>query len=636
MKAFSLLQGLGLSLILLTTEAVAGVATEIPYLQPQVDARQLPPMQQRLPEVPAMPSFADRETGQYGGRLRMLMSKAKDIRQMVVFGYARLVGYDAHLQLRADILQGIEVEDNRVFTLQLRPGMRWSDGHPFTAEDFRFYWEDIASNATLSPFGPPKAMLAQGEAPRFEVLDRYRVRFSWPHPNPYFLPALAGPRPLFIYMPAHYMKQFHADFQDKAELDRLIEQAHKRNWRGLFVEMGRQYKLTNPDLPSLQPWVNTTRPPAERFLFRRNPYFHRVDPQGQQLPYIDEVEINLASTGLIPAKAGSGEVDLQARYLRMDNYTFLKEGEQNGHYRVFLWETGRGAQIALYPNLNAKDPRWRELMQDVRFRRALSLAVNRHEINQVVYFGLARKMANTVLPECPLYKESFATAWSDFDLQAANQLLDEMGLTKRDNRGIRLLPDGSPLELMVQTAGESTEETDVLSLVEDSWRQAGIKLYVKPTQREVLRNRVFSGDAVMSAWYGLPNGLPIANMSPEQLAPTHQDQYQWPQWGRYYETGEGESPTLMAVKELVNLNNAWGRTDSFAYQTEIWQRMLQIHADQVFSIGLVSGVLQPIVVHKSLRNVPEKAFYNWDPGAYFGVHNMPAFYFSQEADHASR
>lgn len=432
------------------------------------------------------------------------------------------------------------------------------------------------------------------------------------------------------------MKQFHADFQDKAELDRLIEQAHKRNWRGLFVEMGRQYKLTNPDLPSLQPWVNTTRPPAERFLFRRNPYFHRVDPQGQQLPYIDEVEINLASTGLIPAKAGSGEVDLQARYLRMDNYTFLKEGEQNGHYRVFLWETGRGAQIALYPNLNAKDPRWRELMQDVRFRRALSLAVNRHEINQVVYFGLARKMANTVLPECPLYKESFATAWSDFDLQAANQLLDEMGLTKRDNRGIRLLPDGSPLELMVQTAGESTEETDVLSLVEDSWRQAGIKLYVKPTQREVLRNQVFSGDAVMSAWYGLPNGLPIANMSPEQLAPTHQDQYQWPQWGRYYETGEGESPTLMAVKELVNLNNAWGRTDSFAYQTEIWQRMLQIHADQVFSIGLVSGVLQPIVVHKSLRNVPEKAFYNWDPGAYFGVHNMPAFYFSQEADHASR
>lgn len=192
MKAFSLLQGLGLSLILLTTEAVAGVATEIPYLQPQVDARQLPPMQQRLPEVPAMPSFADRETGQYGGRLRMLMSKAKDIRQMVVFGYARLVGYDAHLQLRADILQGIEVEDNRVFTLQLRPGMRWSDGHPFTAEDFRFYWEDIASNATLSPFGPPKAMLAQGEAPALRCLTAIGYALAGPIRTPISCPRWPG------------------------------------------------------------------------------------------------------------------------------------------------------------------------------------------------------------------------------------------------------------------------------------------------------------------------------------------------------------------------------------------------------------------------------------------------------------
>ncbi|WP_315981214.1 ABC transporter substrate-binding protein [Aliamphritea spongicola] len=206
------------------------------------------------------------------------------------------------------------------------------------------------------------------------------------------------------------MKQFHADYQTPEKLTQLTEEAHKRNWRGLFVSKGRQYKLTNPDLPSLQPWVNTTRPPAERFIFKRNPYFHRVDPNGQQLPYIDEVEINLASAGLIPAKAGSGEVDLQARYLRLDNYTFLKEGEENGNYQVNLWETGRGAQIALYPNMNAKDPEWRKLMQDVRFRRALSMAVNRNEINQVVYFGLAKDMANTVLPSCPLFKTEYATA----------------------------------------------------------------------------------------------------------------------------------------------------------------------------------------------------------------------------------
>ncbi|MBN3563562.1 ABC transporter substrate-binding protein [Aliamphritea spongicola] len=599
----------------------------IPYFAKQLASGTLPPMAERLPESPAKPSFFDKETGQYGGKIRMLMAKAKDIRLMVAFGYSRLVGYDDQLQLKADILKKVEIEEGRIFTLHLRPGMRWSDGTPFTSEDFRFYWEDIATNETLSPFGPAKDLLSQKEKPVFEVIDEYTVKYSWNTPNPYFLPALAGPRPLFIYMPAHYMKQFHADYQTPEKLTQLTEEAHKRNWRGLFVSKGRQYKLTNPDLPSLQPWVNTTRPPAERFIFKRNPYFHRVDPNGQQLPYIDEVEINLASAGLIPAKAGSGEVDLQARYLRLDNYTFLKEGEENGNYQVNLWETGRGAQIALYPNMNAKDPEWRKLMQDVRFRRALSMAVNRNEINQVVYFGLAKDMANTVLPSCPLFKTEYATAWSDFNTDAANRLLDDIGLTKRDARGIRLLPDGNPMEILVQTAGESTEETDVLSLVEDSWKRIGVQMYVKPTQREVLRNRVFSGEAIMSAWYGLPNGVPVASMSPSQMAPTRQDQYQWPQWGRYYETGKGKPSKMPEVQELVSLNNDWGMASSEEEQARIWNRMLEIHADQVFSIGLVSGVLQPMVVNENLMNVPENAFYNWDPGAYFGIHNMAGFFY---------
>ena len=167
-------------------------------------------------------------------------------------------------------------------------------------------------------------MIRSDEIPRFEVIDKYTVRYSWKEPNPYFLPALAGPSPLFIYMPAHYMKQFHADHVESSDLEVKIKEANKRNWRGLFVSKGRQYKLTNIQLPSLQPWVNTTKSPSERFVFKRNPYFHRIDPTGKQLPYIDEVVINISSSGLVPAKTGSGESDLQARYLRLDNFTFLK------------------------------------------------------------------------------------------------------------------------------------------------------------------------------------------------------------------------------------------------------------------------------------------------------------------------
>ncbi|EPJ43668.1 MAG: oligopeptide ABC transporter, periplasmic oligopeptide-binding protein [Osedax symbiont Rs1] len=602
---------------------------EVPILQAQVASGALPPVAQRLPSNPAKPDFTEKQIGQYGGQIRMLMGKAKDIRMMVVYGYSRLVGYDAKLNLQPDILQKVDVQEGRIFTLHIRPGHRWSDGVEFTAEDFRFFWQDKATHPVLAPYGPPPALMRGPQIPHFEVLDKYTVRYTWLVPNPYFLPALAGPSPLFIYMPAHYMKQFHSDHIGAEAIAIKVKVAKKRNWRGLFVSKGRQYKLTNPKLPTLQPWMNTTTPPAERFVFKRNPYFHRVDPEGKQLPYVDEVIINISSSGLVPAKTGSGESDLQARYLRLDNYTFLKAGEKTNNYKVNLWGTGRGAHVALYPNLTAKEPKWRKLMQNADFRRALSLGVNREEINQVVYFGLALSSANTVLPQCPLYKEEYGRAYAQFDPQRANQLLDKIGLTNKDGQGIRLFTDGTPVEILVQTAGESTEQTDVLALVKDSWRRIGIKMYIKPIQREVLRNRVFSGAALMTTWFGLPNGLPVAQMSPEQLAPTRQDQYQWSQWGRHFETGEGEAPTLPKVQRLVELNDAWTQASNVAQQRAVWHEMLAIHADQVYSIGLVSGILQPVVVNKNLRNVPQKAFYNWNPGAFFGIYNMASFWYQQ-------
>ena len=288
---------------------------------------------------------------------------------------------------------------------------------------------------------------------------------------------------------------------------------------GVHVNKDRPYKATNPDLPTLQPWVNTTYPPSERFIFKRNPFYHRVDNNGRQLPYIDGVAINITSSKLVPAKTGAGESDLQARYLRMDNYTFLKQAAKRNQFNVRLWKTAKGAHIALFPNLNTNDATLRELMREVQFRRALSLAINRHEINQVVYFGLVLESNNTVLPESPLFKPEFQKDWAEYDLSQASALLDKLGLSERDDRGVRLMPDGRPLEILIQTAGESTEQTDVLELIHDSWLQAGIKLYSVPSTREVFRNRIFSGDAVMSIWSGLANALPSAHSSPSALAP---------------------------------------------------------------------------------------------------------------------
>ena len=201
------------------------------------------------------------------------------------------------------------------------------------------------------------------------------------------------------------------------------------------------------------------------------------------------------------------------------------------------------------------NPILRKLIRDVRFRRALSLSVHRHEINQVIYYGLAIGGNNSVLPESPLYRPTYRNKWANFDLQKANQLLDEIGLVQRDSSGIRLMPDGSPLHLIIETAGESTEQTDVLELVRDSWLKIGIKIFSKPSQRNVFRNRIFSGETAMSIWSGIENGLITANSSPAEFVPTSQQSLQWPKWGQYYETNgkAGERPTEEHIIHLLEL-----------------------------------------------------------------------------------
>ena len=606
--------------------AMPAFAEEAAWLAELVAAGDLPPLHERLPDEPLVVDDG-RATGDYGGDWNMLISRAKDTRILVVFGYARLVGYDGSFSLVPDILDSFTVEDGRIFTFRLRRGHRWSDGHPFTSEDFRYWWEDVAGNPELSPSGPPTVMRAGGVLPLFEVISDEVVRYTWPTPNPDFLPALAGAAPLFIYRPAHYMKQFHVDHGDAQAIARQADEAGKPGWASLHNALDNLYRFDNPDLPTLQPWTIVNEAPAQRFIGERNPFYHKVDARGRQLPYIDRVVMTVVDSKLIPLKTWAGEADLQARGLAFNDYTFLKEGEEHNDYRVRLWQTARGSQLALYPNLNVADPVWRTVLRDLRFRRALSLAINRREINQVIYFGLGLEGQNTVLPASPLYRAEFRDAWARFDLEEANRLLDDMGLVVED--GMRLLPDGRPLEVIVETAGENPEETDILELIHDSWAAAGIKLYSKPLQREVLRNRIFAGKTVMAMWFGNENGVPVADMSPGEFAPTTQQLLMWPRWGQYHETSgaAGEPIDMEAPRRLMDLYLAWRESRTVDERRTIWEEMLELYCDGVYSIGLVAGILQPLAVSNRMRNVPEEAIYNWDPGAQLGVWQPDTFFF---------
>ncbi|MFO1153150.1 MAG: ABC transporter substrate-binding protein [Rhodospirillales bacterium] len=619
--------------VLVWTPAAADFI-ETPALARAVAEGRLPPVAQRLPQAPRIidPAAAGGSNGVHGGTLRLLMSQPKDTRMMVVYGYSRLVGYTADWTIAPDILASVQIEEGRVFTLRLRPGHRWSDGAPFTSEDFRFWWEDVANNADLSPGGPERYLLVDGERPQVSFPDATTVRYAWSKPNPFFLPALAGSRPEYIFLPAHYLKAFHPAYTDKDTLKAKVKEANGRNWTSLFNQKGSPYRNDNPELPSLEPWVLATTPPSTRFLFARNPYFHRIDTAGRQLPYIDEVAMMIVGAGLIPAKTAAGDADLQARNLSFENYTVLKQGEARHPFTVRLWKSAQGSALALYPNLNATDPVWRTVLRDVRFRRALSLAIDRHEINEVVYYGLAQEGNDTVLPDSPLYEPLFSTAFAGYDLAAASRLLDEMGLGRRGS-GTRTLADGQPLTLVAETAGEDPTQVAILQLIRDTWQEIGIQLLIKPEQRELMRNRVFSGDAILSAWTGLENGLPTPQLSPQELAPTSQQQLCWPKWGLYYETNgrTGEPVDLVPARDLLDLNAAWVTTADVDRQREIWQRMLTIRAEQAFSIGTVRGVPQPVVVNSQLRNVPAQGIYNWEPGSFFGVYQPDTFWFDVPA-----
>lgn len=611
----------------------AGAALALDLKEPPALAdrvgKDLPPVAERVPQEPLIVDLEarGREIGRSGGEIQTIIGRSKDVRLINVWGYARLVGYTEDLDLVPDLLKDLVSEDDKRFTLHLREGHKWSDGAPFTAEDIRFWFEDVASNPELRPSGLPSFMLAGDKPPVFEVIDATTVRFTWEAPNPLFAPELAKSRPPFIYRPAHYLKQFHAKYGDMDEIARMASERKLRNWASLFNKMDDMYNAGNPDLPSLQPWIRLADDGERRFVLHRNPYYHRVDTAGNQLPYIDRVVMTVADSKIIAAKTQAGESDLQARNIGFSDITILKQGEKSGGYETYLWPISKGSQITLKPNLTVKDPVWREVMRDTRFRRALSLAIDRNLINKVLYLGFGTPGNDTVLAQSPLFKERYRDLHAEFDLDAANALLDEMGLTERRGDGTRLLPDGRPLEIIVEATGEAQEQLDALELVGETWRQIGVRLFPKPSQRDIIRERALSGLLQMSVWTGFENGIPTSEMPPIDFAPVRGDFLSWALWGDYYETDgqTGEAPDWGPAARLIELYDAWLVSSSKEERTRIWHEMLEIHAEETIHIGLVSGVRQPVVV-RGLGNVPKEGIYGWDPGAHFGIHRMDEFF----------
>jgi peptide/nickel transport system substrate-binding protein len=610
--------------------ARAATFQEPPSLANAVAAGRLPPVERRLPDEPLVVDLkaGGKQPGKPGGTLRMLIGQGGDARSLLPFGYSRLVIYDERYRLVPDILKSFEVQDGRIFTFHLRKGHRWSDGDPFTTEDFRYYWEQIATNLSLNPEGVPPALLVNGLPPRVDIIDETTVRYSWAWPNQAFLPALAASNPLIIYRPAHYLRQFNPKFADGKALARLLTEAKLDNWQELHRRRDDPFLLSNPEMPTLAPWISLSRPGSDRYEAIRNPYYHRIDKDGQQLPYLDRLLLVPRGKSEIAEGAAAGDSDLQAAGLTLGDLPLLRQAAKQGKIKLDLWPSGRGSQLALYPNLNAADPVWRALLRNVRFRRALSLAIDRTTINRQLYAGMAQPRANTLLSDSPLFDPDAQRAWSEFDLARAQELLDGLGLKLDSKYGLRRLPDGRLLSLLVATQGGDPSEVGVLRLVQETWRKVGIELMIGAPLPAALHDRVVAGQTLMTLADGLANGLATPAMDPAELAPSSDWQFQWPRWGLYEKSHEtqGDPIDLPAGKKLVQLWRSWRDARNDADKTAAWRQMIKLNADQVFSIGLVGEVPQPVAVNPRLRNLPERDFYNWEPGAFFGIYRPDEFW----------
>ena len=615
----------------------SGSYGEAPMLAQLVTQGQLPSVEQRLPETPDVmrPVHVDGGVGRYGGTIRLASAVSESSDEMGgLRGWGNLlkVSGEDFSTIVPNVAGGYSVSsDGRSITFNLRRGMRWSDGEPFTADDVMFWYEKILLNEELTPTVP--TMYRPGGQPvRVVRVDNYTVRFDFAvsYPSGKFFMAIE-PRPDYPYAPAHYLKQFHPDFVDLATLTQTAKTAGFDNWTQLFRD--RQlpliYRISPTEAPTLDAYVITGRSGNDGTL-ERNPYYWRVDSAGNQLPYIDRIQLRFIERAeVLLLMVQNGEVDFARRGLSIGDLPSLQANAAAGQYRVLEWVTPDSAIQAFRPNQNHPDPQVRGIMSDVRFRQALSLGLDRSEMNETLLLGAGTPMQNTVIPPTSqYYKEEYAQAFAQHDPVQAEKLLDEVGVMRRNGAQFRTLPDGSafPITLSVQTAWSATHP--LVELAAQQWQEIGLNVQVQILESSLFSQRVtVNMEHEIAAFPSVDTETRIA-WNPRSFLPT--DSYNmwgnaWALWNNTDGT-QGERPPEK-VARLFQLWETFQTSPDAAARTAAMHEIVRSQAENLWLIGTVGMYPQMAVANTRLRNVPESTSIYWDYG-YESVAHPQVWYFA--------
>ncbi|MBC7320870.1 ABC transporter substrate-binding protein [bacterium] len=585
---------------------------EAPMLAELVKAGKLPPVAERLPKNPIVVEPLE-EIGQYGGTWYMAVTGKHYALNSMIDGRIGDMGFVKFNETGSKLLPNWadrwEVsKDAKVYTLHIREGLKWSDGAPFTTEDIMFWIEDVYGNKELTPTYPSWLMMG-GERIKVEVIDKYTVKFHLPQKNALFMYALFGN--FFRFAPKHYMKQFHPKYTPMEELQKKVKAEGLDNWWTLF---GNKAYVENPECPGLRAFKIVSVSPS-RVVAERNPYYWKIDTAGNQLPYIDRVVIDIVSSEeVVQMKAMNGELSMQTFHLPLTSYPILKENESKGGYRVLLWPSAT-AEAVLYPNHNYKeDPVIGALLRNPTFKKALSMAIDREAINKVVTLGLAVATQLSPPKGDALYNKDIANAYSQYDPQKASELLDSIGLSKKDKDGFRLRPDGKLLTLTIIGRLDWPIHKDVCEMVKKYWEDIGIKTNVELLSFELSGQRISAGLHQIGIWKtDDPLTFPIY-LKPYAgiLWPFGMSSWMAPLWDMWVSTGgkQGERPPkeYLEVKSYVERAvSAPNERERIALGKKIWENFVK----NLWSIGILQQRPVPIVVKNNFKNVPSQVLEGW-------------------------
>jgi peptide/nickel transport system substrate-binding protein len=599
---------------------------EAPEFAKLVAEGKLPPVAERVGKDPLVLKPLH-STGKYGGEIRRGFIGQGDFQNAVRFcsGPDSLLYWDFRFDhVVGNIARAFELSDNdRVLTLHLRDGLRWSDGHPFTADDILFWREDVSLSPELGS-GSSSMRIADAEV-RVEKVDDLTVRYVSTVPNPTLPERLAGWSDLAGmaanshlggggFLPKHYLSQFHPKYTSVDAVNKVATGAGFKGWAAYFRNRAAWHQ--NPSLPMVTPWVVTrpiNNPPWE---FGPNPYSIWVDDEGYQLPYIGRITMgNVENTEVLALRAASGEYDVQDRWLGVTNLPVLIDNEKKGSYKIHrapYTEVDCGIRLNLAYDA---DKELGELIRTVEFRRALSLGIDRGQINEAFFLGTGTPTATTAA-KGSLYDpgEQWRTRWATHDPKQAGKLLDKLGLTAKDSSGYRMRKDGTGrITLDYQAALGAADFVGIGEMVKRQWQTIGIDVNVQSVEANLLIQRTTANQLMLS---GQSVGTDDPFLKGDTFLPTVTNNYPgmigipYAKW--FASDGkQGTEPpaSLKLMKDAMALYEKGLSEPDDKERVRIGKKLYQMHADQVWSIGIVGfglAVNGVYLTSNKLGNVPAR------------------------------